>query len=314
VDAARRRDHVQQHHGQHLLSAVFESDFGAATVSFHLGPETCTIDLAIPLARVSPQVLREAEARANDLVFRNLPVTAREYAAAELAALPLRKEPAKGARVVVVGDPAAIVDASPCGGTHPRATGAVGAIAVLGAAKWGSGTRVEFVCGARVVDSLDEARRRIAEAAAPLRCAAAELPSVVARLAEDSAARRKDMDRLLATVAEVEAARLTAAQPGGPVRAVIAPPAPGAPAYLKAVASAIATGGRIALLGAVEDGRAHLAFARPKGSGPHLGELVRSAAAALGGKGGGAPEAAQGSGPAVESLQAALEAAARTLG
>jgi alanyl-tRNA synthetase len=136
---------------------------------------------------------------------------------------------------------------------------------------------------------------------------------VVARLSEDSAARRKDLDRLLATIAHVEAARLTAAQPTGPVRTVVAPPAPGAPSYLKALASAIAAAGRIALLGAVEDGRAHLAFARSRGSGPHLGELVRSAAAALGGKGGGAPEAAQGSGPAVEALEAALDAAARTL-
>ena len=90
------------------------------------------------------------------------------------------------------------------------------------------------------------------------------------------------------------------------MRAVLVPPAAGAPAFLKAVASSLAARGRIALLGAVEDGRAHLTFARPKGDGPHLGELVRVAAAALSGKGGGAPDLAQGSGPDAARLEAAL--------
>jgi alanyl-tRNA synthetase len=92
------------------------------------------------------------------------------------------------------------------------------------------------------------------------------------------------------------------------------PPGPGAPAFAKAVAAALAARGRIALLGALEDGRAHLAFARPKGPGPHLGELVRAAAARLGGKGGGAPDAAQGSGPDAAALEAALDAARASLG
>jgi alanyl-tRNA synthetase len=314
VDAARRRDHVQQHHGQHLLSAAFEATAGARTLSFHLGAETCTIDLDAPADRLGPEALRAAEARANDLVFADLPVTAREYAPGELAALPLRKEPAKGARVVVVGEPGAVVDASPCGGTHPRRTGAVGAIAVLRAARWGAGTRVEFACGGRVVRALVEATRRLSDAAAPLRCAPADLPASVARLAEEGAARRKDLERLLLALADVEAERRAAACADGPVRAVVAPPAPGAPAFARAVAAALAARGRIALLGAVEDGRAHLAFARPKGPGPHLGELVRGAAASLGGKGGGAPDAAQGSAPAGGRLEAALESAAAELG
>lgn len=310
VDAARRRDHVQQHHGQHLLSAAFEATAGARTVSFHLGAETCTIDLDLAAAKLGPDALRAAEGYANELVFRDLPVSAREYAPDELAALPLRKAPAKGARVVVVGEPGDVVDASPCGGTHPRRTGAVGSVVVLGAAKWGSGTRVEFVCGSRVVRALVEATRRLSDAAAPLRCAPAELPAAVSRLAEDAAARRKDVDRLLAALAAIEAERLATASAEGPVRAVVTPPAPGAPAYAKGVALALAARGRIALVGTVEDGRAHLAFARPRGEGPHLGELVRSAAALLGGKGGGAPDAAQGSGTDVARLDAALEHAA----
>jgi alanyl-tRNA synthetase len=137
------------------------------------------------------------------------------------------------------------------------------------------------------------------------------VPALVARLVADAAARRKDTDRLVTALADADAARLAAA-PGGPVRAVLAPPAPGAPAYLRAVAAALAARGRIALLGAIEEGRAHLAFARPKGGvEPNLGERVRAAAAALGGKGGGAPDQAQGSGPDAGKLEEALLQAER---
>lgn len=313
VDRARRRDHLQQHHGQHLLSAAFETTAAARTVSFHLGEETSTIDVDQPPARLDAATLRAVEAAANDLVFRDLPVTVREFAPDELAALPLRKEPMKGSRVVVVGEPGAIVDASPCGGTHPRRTGEVGAIAVLRASKWGAGSRVEFACGGRVVRLLATAHERLGAASAALRCAPAELAPAVAKLAEEAAARRKDLERLAVALADAEAERLAAASPEL-VRAVLAPPAPGAPAYLKAVASALAARGRFALLGAVEDGRAHLCFGRPRGAGPHLGELVKRAAARLSGKGGGAPDLAQGSGPDAGALEAALDEAAQALG
>ncbi len=310
VDGVRRRDHVQQHHGQHLLSAAFEAQAGARTVSFHLGEETCTIDLDAPAASLGPATLREVEAAANDLVFRDLPVTARELSAEEIARLPLRKPPAKGSRIVVVGDLASgdVADASPCGGTHPRRTGEVGAIAILRAQKWGDGTRVEFVCGARVLRALAAANERLAAAATALRCAPAEVPAAAARAAEEAVLRRKDGERLLLALAQLEAERLASAPPG-PVRAVLVSPAPGAAGYAKAVAAALAARGRLALLGAVEDGRAHLAFARPKGAGPHLGEVLRAAAARLGGKGGGAPDAAQGSGPDPARLESALDAA-----
>jgi alanyl-tRNA synthetase len=314
VDGARRRDHVQQHHGQHLLSAAFEARAGARTLSFHLGEETCTIDVDVPAARLGAEALRAVEAAANGLVFRDLPVTARELSPDELARLPLRKAPAKGSRVVVVGDLGAgeIEDASPCGGTHPRRTGEVGAIAILRAQRWGEGARVEFVCGARVVRALAVAGERLGAAAEALRCAPAEVPKAAARAAEEAIARRRDAERLALALAAGEADRL-AAGGAGPVRAVLAPPGPGAAGYAKAVAAALAAKGRVALLGAVEDGRAHLAFARPKGAGPHLGERVRAAAAALGGKGGGAPDQAQGSGPDAARLEEALRAAERAV-
>src|SRR5438552_859330 len=152
VDWQRRFDHMQQHHGQHLLSAAFERVHGAPTTSFHLGERTCTIDLDCSISRLDEAALRSAEAAANETVWRDLPVVARDFGPEERSRLPLRKEPVKGDRVVLVEG----VDASPCGGTHPSRTGEVGAIAVLGAQKWGSGkARVEFACGVRVVNLLE---------------------------------------------------------------------------------------------------------------------------------------------------------------
>ena len=315
VEAARRRDHLQQHHGQHLLSAAFEAALGARTTSFHLGAELSTIDLDAPVARLDAAALRRVEARANDLVFRDLPVVARDFSPAELAALPLRKEAMKGSRVVVVGDPATggIVDASPCGGTHPRRTGEVGTVAVLRALKWGPGSRVEFVCGGRTVRLLTELQDRLARAAEALRCASAEVAEAALRTAADLTARRKEAERMALSLADLEAARLAAA--GGPVvRAVLVPPGGGAAPWLRGVAAGLSGRGRTALLGAVEDGKGYLCFARPKGPGPSMGELLKEAVALLGGKGGGAPDLAQGGGPEAGRLEAALDQAASRLG
>ena len=314
VDWARRFDHMQQHHGQHLLSAAFQRLRGAATVSFHLGAETCTIDLDQPPQALPPEALAAAEAEANRFVWTDLPVDARERTPEELALLPLRKDAVKGARIVVVGEgpagPGEVVDASPCGGTHPRRTGEVGAIAVLRAQKWSAGTRVEFVCGGRVIALLHRADERLARASAVLRCAPPELVGAVEKLAEEGQARRKELALLLEALASAEAQRLDGSHPAGAPVAVRLEGAIGSPAAMKAVAQALAGRGRTALLGCVEGGRAHLCFARARGPGVHLGEILRESAALLGGKGGGAPDLAQGSGPAWERLDEALVAAA----
>jgi alanyl-tRNA synthetase len=314
VDWPRRFDHMQQHHGQHLLSAAFQRLRGAATVSFHLGAETCTIDLDQPPASLPPEALAAAEAEANRLVWADLPVEARERTPEELAALPLRKDATKGARIVVVGGPNEVVDASPCGGTHPRRTGEVGAVAVLRAQKWGAGTRVEFVCGGRVLSLLHQAEERLARASAVLRCAPPELVVAVGKLSEEGHARRKELGLLLEALAVVEAERLAGIHPAGvPVSARLDGPL-GSPAGLKAVAQALAARGRIALVGGVEGDRAHLCFARARGPGANLGNLLRESVALLGGKGGGAPELAQGSGPDAARLDEALAAAASRAG
>lgn len=292
VDWARRFDHMQQHHGQHLLSAAFDK-LEAPTVSFHLGERTCTIDLDAPLAKLD---LRRAETMTNDSIWRDLPVIARDFTGEERARLPLRKEPVKGDRVVVVEG----VDASPCGGTHPRRTGEVGCVAILKAQRWGEGkARIEFVCGARVVKLLREANETLQQAADALKAAPADLAQATARLAKESYDRRKALEAAQADLAKLEAAQLLASP--GPVVAKVERGA----AFARAIAQAISAQGRVALIASIEDGRAHLCFARPKGEGPAMGALLKDALAVIGGKGGGNPDFAQGSG-SPEKLDEAL--------
>jgi alanyl-tRNA synthetase len=330
LDWRRRFDHMQQHHGQHLLSAAFDATLSARTVSFHLGEEACTIDLDCPIDRLGRAALLEVERAANGYVWSDLPIETRELSPEELAALPLRKAPTKGTRVVMVGDPRAprgtsslqagpepsgprppgLVDASPCGGTHPRRTGEVGAIAVLRAQRWGQVGRVEFACGERVLRLFRGASERLGEVSGALGCAPDEAPAAAARLAAESLAHKKELDRLALALARGDAERLAGGD--GPVAAELEVPGGDVAPYLRAVAQALSAKGRLALLGARGDGRAYLCFARPKGAGPgrpDLGKLLREAVAVLQGKGGGGSEFAQGSGPGMEKLGEALELA-----
>ena len=306
VDWQRRLDHLQQHHGQHLLSAAFEKVHGAPTTSFHLGEKVCTIDLDASVSALDGPALRAAEAAANETVFRNLPVVARDFTADERAALPLRKEAVKGDRVVVVEG----VDASPCGGTHPRATGDVGAIAILKAVKWGAGkARIEFVCGGRVVRALAEASAQLQTAAEAFKCAAAEVGQAAQRASTESQTRRKAAEELESELAGHLAVGLAAGTPLGPVVTRLQR----SPQLARSVAQALSALGRVALIATVDEGRAHLCFARPKGTGPAMSELVKSALAILGGKGGGSPDFASGSGEPAR-LDEALTAASAAAG
>ena|SRR5215813_3720591 len=305
VDWARRFDHMQQHHGQHLLSAAFLRVHGAPTVSFHLGEKTCTIDLDFPVEKLGTAALRAAEASANESIWRDLPVIARDFVGEERAQLTLRKEPVKGDRVVVVEG----VDASPCGGTHPRRTGEVGCVAVLRAQRWGSrAARVEFVCGNRVVQSLVQANETIARAADALRAAPAEIGDAAVRVASEAQARRKRIDGLEAELAEAKADQLIASTPTGPVSVIVE----GGMNAAKLVGTAVAARGRVALIGSSEGGRAYLCFTRPAGAGAAMDATLRAVLPLVEGRGGGSPEIAQGSGN-VSHLADALAAASHLL-
>ncbi|WP_347551134.1 DHHA1 domain-containing protein [Pseudalkalibacillus hwajinpoensis] len=150
INWSRRYDHMQQHAGQHILSAAFEDQFGYKTVSFHLGQEMCTIDLDIP--SLDEAEARRAEAFANEVIQHNLPIKTKWVNEEELAEYKLRKQVAvaDNIRLVIIPE----VDYSGCGGTHPSSTGQVSSVSILKIEKQKKQTRVHFVCGNRVLTEL----------------------------------------------------------------------------------------------------------------------------------------------------------------
>jgi alanyl-tRNA synthetase len=274
----------------------------AATESFHLGEQTCTIDLDCSVDRLTPEALRASEASANQSIWGDHPVIARNFVGEERARLLLRKEPIKGDRVILVEG----VDASPCGGTHPRRTGEVGCIAILRVQRWGAkSSRVEFVCGDRVVRALVQATESIALAAGQLRAAPAEIVEAAGRVAAEAQARRKRIEALEAEMAAHKTEQLIATTPTGTIIQTIE----GDMQAAKVLGAALVARGRVALIAAREGGRAHLYFARPPGPGLPMNAVLKAVLPILGGKGGGSAENAQGSGDPArldEALQVAL--------
>ncbi|MFD2759741.1 alanyl-tRNA editing protein [Lentibacillus juripiscarius] len=150
IDWERRFDHMQQHAGQHILSAAFAEMVGYQTVSFHLGQQICSIDLdAVDL---TDEEIMQVENKANDIILENRPVETRWVSAEELSQYPLRKEVSvsDNIRLVIIPD----FDYNGCGGTHPNSTGQVSALKMLHWEKQKKKVRVYFVCGGRVLNEL----------------------------------------------------------------------------------------------------------------------------------------------------------------
>ena len=305
IDWNRRFDFMQQHHGQHLLSAAFEQLFGAMTVSVHLGEEICTVDLSHP--GLSPDHLTEAEELTNRAIWDNLPVNARFVDPEELAELPLRKQPLGFARVRIVS--AGDFDHSPCGGTHPHRTGEVGCVVLRRWERRGAALRLEFLCGARALRDYRWKNRLLNTVAAGLSVGTSELPAAVERIRAAEERNRRALAQADERLLHYEAAELLAgAERVGGTPVVVKLFEQRELDSVRTLGRLVANGGGVALLGS-GGAKAQLVFTRAAGLPHDMGKLLREAAAIVGGRGGGRPEAAQGGGPDASRLGEALERA-----
>jgi alanyl-tRNA synthetase len=304
IDWGRRFDFMQQHHGQHLLSAAFEEVLGARTVSVHMGEEICTLDIDRPF--LTEEEATAAEDRANEMVWADVPVHARFVTEEELARLPLRNPPkVSGAiRIVSAGD----FDHSPCGGTHPLRTGEVGMIVLRRWERHKECIRVEFVCGRRALNDYRTKNRVLLKSAAKLSVGFPDLPRAIERLQTVTEECSKELKKAREELAVFEAGRLLAAAPrlAGEVPLVIHLFEDRTMEDARRLARIIVERGGIALLG-MKDGTAKLLFARTPALSVDMSVLMREAAAIVGGKGGGKPDQAQGGGPHAERLAEALD-------
>jgi alanyl-tRNA synthetase len=305
VDAARRRDHRQQHSGQHVLSAAFVRTAKVPTLSFHLGAGVSTIDLQ---REVTAAEIAAAEDAANAVVAEHRPVTIRFVTAEEAAALPLRKEPKRGGelRLIDIAD----WDLSACGGTHVLQTGEIGPIAVLRWERFKGGSRLTFTCGDRTLRALRELRDTVSASSRLLSVLPEELPAAIGRLQEEARDGKRAQRDLQTELAAFRAAALAAtAETAGGHRAVRAAiPGPDGNT-LKALATAIvAQPGLVAVL--VGDVRPAVAVvARSADVSVDAAALFKALVTRFGGKGGGRPDLAQGGG--LDAEPEAILAAAR---
>ncbi|HEX7901788.1 MAG TPA: alanine--tRNA ligase-related protein [Planctomycetota bacterium] len=296
IDWERRRDHMQQHHGQHLLSEAFVRVAGAATSSFHLGEDESTIDLD---KAVGPIDVERAEALANMVVVENRAVKVGLHTPEEAKALPLRKPPPAGEtriRVIQVGD----FDTQACCGTHPRSTGEVGVIQVTDVEKGKDGSRVRFVCGFRALKEARENARVVRELGRKLSVPRVALEMALERVLADSADARKALNAAERALAG-HAGRELAARGKIVVEAF---PGKGLE-YIRVVATELVkTPGKVAVMGGAEA----LVLARSADVDLDLRPVFKEAVALIQGKGGGSAMFVQGGGPG-KDVAAALKLA-----
>jgi alanyl-tRNA synthetase len=304
IDWRRRFDHMQQHTGQHVLSAAFEKTGEYKTVSFHLGTETSTIDLDSD--RVGAKQIEEAEELANKIVFENRPVQITFRPSAEANQMDLRKTTFREGDIRVVEVEG--FDLSACGGTHVRQTGAIGLISIRKVETAKGLTRVAFVCGGR---ALRRARRDFAiltEAARQFSTGLENVPELIAKQAQELRDAERLRNKLLEDLAELEALELWRSAPernGSRVVRRLFAGEDGKKAKMLAHAVAKHASG-IALLG-VRGKPAGLFFAQSPGGIANLAEVLKQTLAKFGGKGGGAHDFAQGGGLRDDQLEEALD-------
>jgi alanyl-tRNA synthetase len=303
IDWPRRFDHMQQHTGQHLLSAVIAERFGLATVSVHFGRESSTLDLDTDA--LSHDRVGEAEALANAAVTENRPIGVSFEAAGATTGLRKATDRQGTLRIVTIEG----VDRSACGGTHVRATGEIGAILIRKVERVKRHVRLEFLCGARAVRRARADADLLAELAAAQSAAAEELPALLetqrAELKAGATARRE----LEEAVAGYRARELHASLPPGADgrRIAIVRDAHGPVERLRALAQAFSGLPGGVFIGVGEEPPA-LLVAAAADTGMDAGSVLKAALEANGGRGGGSPRLAQGSVKDPAALDAAVAA------
>lgn len=293
VDWPRRFDHMQQHTGQHVLSAAFDRLLTARTESFHLGAVSASIDLG---REVTPHEIARAEDEANRVVWENRPVAIRFVTPEEAAALPLRKEPARPGRLRLIE--VEHFDLSACGGTHVERTGAIGVIAISGWEKFRGGTRVEFLCGDRALRRFRAWRDALSATQRHLSVAPDEMAAAVERLQGDSKAQQRSIKALQERLAVHEATALLARGTLTGGRLVVAEAIDGWDAQaLKTMAIAAAAEQPVAAIALFTTSTPALAvIARGTAGGIDASAVLKALVSQFGGKGGGKPDLAQGGG------------------
>ena len=293
IDWARRFDHMQQHTGEHILSGILHSLYGAENVGFHIGSPAVRVDVSLPL---TADQLARAEELANDTVQADRPVRCWVPPRAELADLPYRskKEIEGEVRLVDAGG----ADLCACCGTHVATTGQVGLIKILSAQHYKGGVRLAVACGKRAYQAVCALWKDSQRAGALLSVPAGESTRAVQRLLDAQSADRQRLAALQNALADRTAA---AAAPGETLVLFLEGPDPDGLRRI-CLAAAQKTGARCAVFAPGGQGLSY-ALSDPEDTRT----LCRRLNAGFGGRGGGKAGFCQGSLPAGADRQAVEE-------
>jgi alanyl-tRNA synthetase len=304
VDAERRRDHMQQHSGQHVLSQAFVELFNWPTVSFHLGASTSTIDL--PADGITRDQAERAEDLANRIIRENRPVAVRYVNAENISEAGLRKPTERPGDIRVIDISG--FDKSACGGTHVRMTGEIGSILITRIERAKKQTRLEFLCGGRVLRYARDANRVLESISQTISARPLETAQGVKALWDDLQGRHKRIEELEAKLLDIEAAEF-------PVRdglAVAAFKGRGIET-IKLLAQKITARPGVVTLLADESDQIRVVFARSADSTLDVAALLKQTLDKFGGRGGGRPHLAQGGGLTASSAEEILDWTSRHL-
>lgn len=310
IDWARRYDHMQQHSGQHLLSQLIYQRYGYETVSVHFGREEATLDL--DAAAIDPARLDETEQAANELAYYALEIRAYFVDDRTVAELPLRRSPTVTGQIRIVEIDG--FDYSACGGTHVHTTAEIAPIKVLRQERRRDQTRLTFLCGLRATQDYRTKHRLLMESAALFSTDLASVPALTERLHTQVRDLQRENALLQEQVLAHEVAALLAAAPRVQGAALVEHlTTDRSVEVLKRMAAQLrAQPQTIGLLATTAGDKLTVIFCRSDDLTLHVGNLLRDALAAFGGRGGGRPEYAQGGGIA-PAVAADLLAYARTL-
>ncbi|HEV2987252.1 MAG TPA: DHHA1 domain-containing protein [Candidatus Angelobacter sp.] len=295
IDSVRRRDNMQQHSGQHVLSAAFVRLFDIPTMSFHMGAESCTIDLGTKA--LSSEQIVQAERLANEVITEDRSVAIRFVPLEEARQMGLRKLPRKQTgdlRLIDISD----FDLTACGGTHVRSTGQIGSILLRKVENVKQGVRVEFVCGLRAVDTARQDYDTLSEAAGLYSAHLRDVPEQIRKSLQETKTSTKERHKLLEELAELQAVHLLSHAMGSP-RVITAIFPDRDAVFIKLVAQKLtAANTDVVVLIASGSGQPALVFAQSPGQKWNMGQLLKETLSQLGGRGGGTADMAQGGLPA----------------
>jgi alanyl-tRNA synthetase len=301
IDWTRRFDHMQQHSGQHLLSAVLVELFDIPTVSFHLGAESSTIDVTAP--SLSPQQIDRVSERVMQIVFENRSIEVLFGHSSEDLGLRKASEREGVLRIISITD----LDRSACGGTHVRSTAEIGPVLIRKLDKIRGNVRIEFICGMRAVRRARADYNALSAIARTFSAPQDDTPALVEAQMERVAELDKSRKKMAAELAAYQGRELyQSIEPDvDGIRRITVHEA--ITDDLRSRATSFASQPKAVFIAASENPPSIL-MAASKDSGVNAGERVKNAVTSNGGRGGGSPTMAQGSLPNTEALQRAVSA------